>query len=116
MTFYLLQVILFLLVVGIVGAALWYFLKSDVPEVSDVSKEAQISRLEKSAQSYHSKLFFYTGVCSDIGVPDGFSCKESDDTFVVETKLSDGDFYCADSTGFIGRTEVSHGGNISCRQ
>lgn len=116
LVFYISQLVLFLLILGVVGGALWYFLKSDVPEVTDVNKEAQISRLDKSAQSYYSKLLFYTGVCADIGVPDGFRCNESDEAFVVETRLSDGRFYCADSTGFIGRADYSFGDGLACWQ
>ena len=108
-----LQLIVFILIVGVAGAAAWWFLTRESTP-SDTPLIAEMERLHASAQVYYSRLRFFDGVCSDIGVPDYVTCEESSDAYVLEVLLNNGEFYCADSTDFIGTKSTPRARALAC--
>ena len=107
------ELVLVLVVIGAVGFGLWYLLSKDLggPEVDQL---AVMKRLQASAQVYHSRLWSYDGICSDIGVPPEMTCEESDDAYVIQIVLDDGAYYCIDSTGFIGPRPTAKASMYAC--
>ena len=117
-TFYILQALIFLVVVGIAALAIFYFFGSGNVnnDGADAANKAKIERLRASAGIYFDRLQFYDGVCSDIGVPGGFECNNNEQAYAVSVRLNSGGFYCADSTGFVGRNNNALRGDIQCSQ
>ncbi len=113
-TFILVNAILVIAVVAVVVLISWFLLNSNL-STEEAESKAVLLRLKASAELYHSRVGFYTGLCGDIGVPGKFSCTESDDAYAIETTLSSGSYYCLDSSGFIGKTRLSKGLGTKCR-
>lgn len=107
-TFNIMQSLLFLVVLaGVVFAIFFYFGQGNVTkDAVDVERKAELTRLQTSAGAYYSRLRFFDGVCQDIGVPTPFTCNETSDAYAIDIQLTNGTFYCADSTGFRG---AAHG-------
>lgn len=115
-TFRILQIILLLVVLGLVGLVTLFLLNNvSSNPLKDTSYEANTLRLQTSAFAYNRRLMEYTGVCSDIGVPEQYVCKENISQFVIYTQLSTGLFYCTDSSGFIGEVSAVSTESISCQ-
>jgi hypothetical protein len=114
--FHALQILFFIiapvLVAGFIYGTL-YFISPD--KGSDTSIQANAERLRASAQIYYSRLFFYDGVCSDIGVARPFQCNESSTAYAIEARLSNDKYYCVDSVGFAGVVPWSIGSHTKCR-
>ncbi len=116
-TFRLIQSLIILVIVVLLGTGVVFFLRYDSGiEVGDAQIQATLLRLQSSAFVYHGRLGYFDGVCSDIGLPKNYVCRETEKSFIIYVQLSDGSWYCADSTNYIGR-EVSVGtNNSSCPQ
>jgi len=114
-TFLLMNVILVLILVLGVAVVGWIVVGTDV-NLNDADKRANLQRLVSSADLYYSRLNFYGGVCSDIGVLEGYGCSESEVAYAVETRLDSGWYYCGDSTGFIGDLPYSLNGSTVCKR
>lgn len=114
-TFILLNAVVILLIIGGVLVVGWFLLTTNVDQ-TEIQYKAELSRLSASALVYKSRIGSYEGLCGDIGVPDKFRCAESTDAYAIEADLSAGLFYCLDSTGFMGKTRISKGMGVACRQ
>lgn len=114
--FRIIQLFILLLIVALIGTVVVFLLRSNPSAtVKDTGYEAVTLRLQTSAFSYHRKLEYYSGVCSDIGVPDSHVCRESESGFLIYTRLTSGSLYCADSTGFIGMVRSITGSALQCQ-
>jgi len=114
MVFVGINVLVLLLVIFIITVLGWLILNSD-GATNDAKIKADFVRLEASSQIYYSRLGFYNGVCSDIGLSKDYTCHDSENAFAVEANSSPGRFYCFDSTGFSGKTLESKGAGLRCR-
>lgn len=113
--FYALQFIVIALILGLVGVLGYFLLESDADKAAaDAVRHAEILQLQTRADIYFARLQYYDGVCSAIGADAAHRCHESETAFAVETRLSDGSYYCADSTGFRGTTMDSKGEATAC--
>lgn len=109
--FFALQLLVVVLIVCVVGAALYAVLSLDAEDTAtDASRMAEVTRLQTTAGIYFGRLQYYDGVCEAIGIQAGYSCHESGTGFAVETRLSDGSYYCADAAGFRGVRQDASGG------
>jgi len=115
-TFNVVQGVIFLVVIVVAAFAIYYFFGSGNVnnDGADAADKAKVERLRASARIYFDRLQFYDGVCSDIGVPNGFECNNNEQAYAVSVSLNSGGFYCADSTGFVGRTATALRGDIVC--
>lgn len=114
--FHVLQILFFILAPVVVAGFIYGTLYFISPEKgSDTGIQANAERLRASAQLYYSRLFFYDGVCADIGVSRQFQCNESTTAYAIEAKLSTGKYYCVDSQGFSGVVPWSIGSHTKCR-
>ena len=113
-TFVLLNVVLIAFVVLIVVGASWFLLNTNL-DTTEAEYKVKTARLQASATVYYDRLGFYTGLCDDIGVPENFSCAESDGAYVIEAEIDTGTYYCLDSTGFAGKTRIPKGTGMACR-
>lgn len=101
-----------LLVAGVIA---YFILSSDIAtESEDAKRKALITRVQSSAFAYYSRLQFYDGVCSDIGITEEMNCSTAEDQFAIEIPLTTGEYYCADSTGFREVTGWSKGDAVEC--
>jgi len=105
--------IVFVISAGVLWGG-WWALSVDVNK-EETEQKLQMSRLQKSAQIYHSRLGYYTEVCKDIGVPEDWRCHSDETAYAIEFDLDFGHFYCMDSAGFLGETRVSKGEGVACR-
>ncbi len=116
-TFRIIQGLIILVLVIILGTGVILFLKYDSGiEVSDAHIEATMLRLQGSAFVYHGRLGYFDGVCSDIGLPKDYVCRETEKSFIIYAQLSDGTWYCVDSTNFKGKEVLVGTHNSSCPQ
>jgi len=109
-----LQILIIIVISAVVLGAGWMLLNLDI-DTSEAEQKAQLSRLQASAQLYHSRLQYFEGVCSDIGVPSNWRCNSNTTAYAIEFDLGMGRFYCLDSGGFLGETRVSKGVSVACR-
>lgn len=98
-----------ILILAIVLAGIFYLIKNYDPKTSinDTERKLQIELLSKRAETYYSRLQYYTGVCKDIGVSTNFKCHDSETSYAIEAQLSNNSFYCVDSEDFLGVTKYS---------
>ena len=83
----------------------------------DVVTQANLASMQRSANRYRSRMLDYGGVCRSIGIDRAkYTCTESRDAYAIEGQLSDGRYYCVDSTGFAGVQARSRDGNTACAQ
>lgn len=113
--FLLIQLLILLGALAIVVVVMLYVTSSRDGMVHDTNTQAVLKRLETSASSYHRRLDSYEAMCGDIGVPEGFYCTETGSDFSIETTLTDGSYYCTDSTGYFGPNSGSVQGRSACR-
>ena len=104
------------LLLMVIVAVVMYSLLNYGPSVNEKTHQAQMTRLQSSARIYHSRLTFYDGVCSDIGVETPYRCIASEEAYAIEVRLPDRSYYCADSTGFLGKTTKSFDRGTACIQ
>lgn len=115
-TFQFLQVTLVISVTGIFVFIAYQLITTEADNrARDAAKKASVSRVQASAFSYYSRLQYYDGVCADVGTTDEMSCTDSPDAFAVEVPLSNGTYYCADSTRFSGVITESKQRAVVCR-
>ena len=107
-------IVVLLLLAGIAGTT-WFMLNFNL-DTEGVQKQAEYERLKASANLYYSRLGFYDGVCSDIGIGASMRCSDSGNTFALEETVSRGSFFCMDSSGFMGNTRISKGEGTECRK
>jgi hypothetical protein len=93
----------------------WWLLSLNT-DTTEAQMKAQMTRLEASADVYHSRLRYYQGVCGEIGVPTGYICHDSEDAFAIEVAAGNGRYLCLDSQGFFGYTRLSKGEGTTCRR
>jgi len=98
----------------VVGAS-WFFV-SHKDLFSDQKKRSEIQRIYASARVYHQRLDFYDGACADVVAGLDYDCNDSSGSFASEVLLSNGSYYCTDSTGFIGEIASSIQGMTSCEK
>jgi len=115
-TLYIIEGLLFLVVLsGIIFGILFFAGEGSLlGQGADAERKTQLGRLQASAATYHSRLRYFDGVCSDIGVPDNFVCNDTEDAYAVSISLTKGGFYCADSTGFRGETTYPIENSVRC--
>lgn len=77
--------------------------------------ETRFIQYTLSAKQYHSKNFSYEGLCQEIGLPSDVVCADSENEYRMEITLDSLGYYCADSSGFKGKTEVSSELRFSCQ-
>ncbi len=95
------------------------FLSGNRAHAKDVSIENALSSGETEAKTYFKDKKKYTGVCADqagllplVGRVNQISatarplCNDNTKAYAIGASLSDGSYYCVDSTGFAGRTAV----------
>jgi len=81
----------------------------------DVVKKGNLVSYQTSSQIYRDRILDYQGLCQSIGINRAvYNCVENSDAYAIEAPLSDGRFYCIDSTDFSGITETSIGSRASC--
>ena len=105
--------IIVLLVLGVVGFLFW---SPDVRlfDSGPTKVKAQFSQLQTAAEIHKARMTDYIQVCSEILPPEGVRCDDNKNAYALEAKLENGDYYCADSTGYSGTSFVSKGGNTVC--
>ncbi|MEX0912948.1 MAG: hypothetical protein WDZ56_00295 [Candidatus Paceibacterota bacterium] len=91
----------------------WIILNTDV-NTEDAKKHAEMVRLQASAKNYYSRLQFYDGICSDIGIPVGWRCHSFEAAYAIEIGLKEGGFLCLDSSGYLGQSLQSKHTNTHC--
>ena len=69
---------------------------------SDFLMQQKVAATAASANMYGGRMGSYEGVCSDITIVDPIQCAETPETFAIFAPLSDGQYYCSDSTSFTG--------------
>ena len=105
--FRLIQIVLIFIILALVGLGVLFYLRYEsAVNLNNTEVEAKMLRLQSSAKVYYGRLGYYDGVCKDIGLPTGYTCRDSATTFVIYTKLSDESWYCADSDNYIGSVPV----------
>lgn len=106
-TFRLVQIfiVLVILAIAVVGI-LAFFHYNSAAQVDSARVDVVMLRLQSSAKVYYGRLGYYDGVCKDIGLPEGYACRDSATTFVIYAKLPDDTYYCADSDGYLGNVPV----------
>lgn len=115
--FYGFQVVAIAAILIVAGTAAYFFLNTGADDVAvDAKRQAEILQLSTRAGTYFARLQYYQGVCSAIGADATHRCHESDTAYAVETRLTDGSYYCADSTGFRGAVLGSKGDATLCAQ
>lgn len=83
----------------------------------DIDRESNLRTMQISAQAYRGKLLDYGGLCRSIGVDNKtYHCTENTETYAIEAQLSDGSYFCVDSTGFAGVRYTSYGKVPQCTQ
>lgn len=83
----------------------------------DIARESQLRTMQLAAEAYRAKLLDYVGVCKSIGVDhETYNCVERGEVYAIEAPLSDGTFFCVDSTGFAGINSISQGNSGKCSQ
>jgi len=110
---FLIEAIAVIVIVAAVGLLVWWLFGKDLA-INDTQLRANLIRMQASAETYYSRLQFYDGMCSDIGIPPNFTCNETTDSFAIETRLSTGRYLCVDNSGFLGEIPRSKGGAVSC--
>lgn len=73
----------------------------------------QFQQYQATAEVYRSRLLDYAGMCDDIGLPPYVTCVADDTSYRLSQPLTDGTYYCADSTNQSGVTPVSPRG-LTC--
>lgn len=113
-----LRVIETVLIVIIATGALFIgrWLLSLNTDTTATEQKAHMTRIKASAEIYYSRLGYYEAVCSDIGVPAGYNCHDSDTAFAIEVAAGQGRYLCMDSQGFFGHTHLSIGQGTVCRR
>lgn len=82
---------------------------------TDLAREANVRKTTQTAQIYKNKILDYSGLCGSIGLNEEvYNCVENKQDYAIETKLSNGRYYCADSAGFSGAIGRSIGTRASC--
>lgn len=116
--FYTAQILVLVGAVIVVAAISYFVFLSNVEEgVSDSTIKADIVRMQANAEIYYARVQFYDGVCQAIGADRSRNCNESGTAFAIESRLSNGSYYCADSTGkFPVVQSESKGDSTSCIQ
>lgn len=113
-----LRVIEAVLIVTIASGALlvgWWLLSINT-DTTATEQKAHMTRMKASAEVYYSRLGYYEAVCSDIGVPVGYDCHDSEITFAIEVPAGQGRYLCVDSQGFFAHTHLSLGQDTVCRR
>jgi len=82
---------------------------------NDFLLQSNVKGTEASARIWGSTMGSYDGVCSDIAVVDPVVCQESGTSYVIYAPLSNGTYYCLDSSGFNGVIESTSGVQESCQ-
>lgn len=111
------QFILVACLVVLMAGGVWFWLNNGRQINTDEAViQIQLQRLQTSGHLYFSRLRFYTGVCSDIGVASSYRCNESEVAYAIEANLTNGVYYCVDSTDFSAKTNRSIGLSTKCSQ
>jgi hypothetical protein len=113
-TFIAINIVVAAVLVGVVAVGIWLVMGVNV-DTSPAASEVKLVRLQASAQVYHSRLRYYSGVCDDIGVPRNFRCREAERSYAIEAPVPGGGYLCIDSTGFSGKTKDSIGSETKCK-
>lgn len=110
------QIVVVLCVLVIVGVVSYLvFTTTADQDALDLKRKAEITRMQSTAHAYFARLEYYDGTCEAIGADEIHRCSESDSGYAVEARLTDGTYYCADSTAFRGRILYSKGDRITCQ-
>lgn len=81
----------------------------------DAILKGTLDNIQNSAARYGVRMLGYEGVCESIGIDRAvYNCVENADAYAIEAPLSDGRFYCIDSTDFSDITDSSIDGRASC--
>ncbi len=81
----------------------------------DISHRTTLQGMSYSAQLYKNKILDYGGLCRSIGIDASvYRCTENRTDYAIETRLSTGEFYCVDSSGFEGVTTWAYGSELRC--
>lgn len=105
--------LIFLAVAAAVGAGIW-FLVVVSPSLSVNDEQAELKRMQVSAQLYRYRLTSYDGVCKDVGAVGKFTCNETSEAYAIQARLESGKYYCVDSTEFAGELYISVGSGTRC--
>lgn len=83
----------------------------------DTQLRAMVSNLRAGSELYYDSHMGYANICkasgtafsktlNEIKAKDGsdFKCYDGSNDYAVSVKLTSGEFYCVDSTGFTGKT------------
>lgn len=105
--------LIFLLIAAAVGGAIWFLVVAS-PSFNAQDEQAQLKRMQVSAQLYRYRMTTYEGVCKDVGALGQFTCNETADAYAIEVWLESGKYFCVDSTEFAGEVYTSIGAATAC--
>lgn len=101
-------------VVGVVIGGLW-FMDWFGPARERTLTVGTLSQLVQTANIQRARMGTYAGTCREVGVPETYSCRDSDDGILILGRISSGTYYCGDSTGFVGVVDIAPRTGVSCR-
>lgn len=114
-TFYAFNVIAVICMLGIVAIAAYFFLNTDVDKTAaNTARQTEVAQLQTRASTYFARLQYYDGVCASIGATGMHPCYETERAFATGLLLTDGTFYCTDSTGYRGPAQPLSEGETAC--
>lgn len=86
-------------VVGVGIAAVLLYL----PQFSKTTEqEARFMQYQAAAKQFQGRMYDYKGVCSELALQDGVICADGAEGYRVLERRSEGGYFCADHTGFLG--------------
>lgn len=115
LTYRIFQAAVVLLIGAAISVALYFFfMYSPDVEKEEIELKAVFGRYQATADIYRSRTGSYDGVCEGLLLASDVTCHETDTAYAIETRLSDGQVMCADSTGYRNLQVYTKGNKVHC--
>lgn len=86
-----------------------------VGEVDAYILERKIDAMFNSGILHRNRLTSFEGVCKDVLIEAPVRCQNTNDTFVLDAPIGNGQYYCRDATGYKGIQDAPAPSDLACK-